>query len=79
MLLMGAGRGRGRFVGGGDMVTAVHRMQKGEILTLKWNEVRFDEDCISLLDTKNGRSRMVHLNAWAREVVERTPAREQGQ
>jgi integrase len=44
--------------------------RRGEIMTLKWNEVRLDEDCISLLDTKNGRSRMVHLNAWAKEVVE---------
>ena len=39
-------------------------------MSLKWNEVRLDEDCISLLDTKNRRSRMVHLNAWAKEVVE---------
>jgi integrase len=29
-----------------------------------------DEDCFLLLDTKNGRSRMVHLNAKAKEVVE---------
>jgi hypothetical protein len=32
--------------------------------------VRLDEDCILLLDTKNGRSRIAHLNAWAKEVVE---------
>jgi len=44
--------------------------RRGEVMSLKWNEVRLDEDCISLLDTKNGRSRMVHLNAWAKEVVE---------
>jgi integrase len=44
--------------------------RRGEILTLKWNEVSLEEDCIKLLDTKNGRSRPVHLNAWARKVVE---------
>lgn len=44
--------------------------RRGEVMSLKWNEVRFDEDCVALLDTKNGRSRMVHLNAWAKEVVE---------
>ena len=44
--------------------------RRGEIMTLKWNEVRLDEDCLKLLDTKNGRSRPVHLNAWARKVVE---------
>ena len=44
--------------------------RRGEVLSLKWNEVRLDEDCILLLDTKNGRSRMVHLNKRAKEVVE---------
>lgn len=39
-------------------------------MSLKWNEVRPDEDCISLPDTKNGRSRMVHLHAWAKGVVQ---------
>lgn len=44
--------------------------RRGEILTLKWNEVGLDEDCASLWNTKSGRPRMVHLNAWVQEVVE---------
>jgi integrase len=44
--------------------------RRGEVMSLKWNEVRLDEDCFLLLDTKNGRSRVVHLNARAKEVVE---------
>jgi hypothetical protein len=43
-------------------------------MSLKWNEVRLDEDCISLLYSKNGRSRMVHLNAWANRSKGNYPA-----
>jgi integrase len=48
--------------------------RRGEVMSLKWNEVRLDEDCISLLDSKNGRSRMVHLNAWANRRKGNYPA-----
>jgi len=43
--------------------------RRSEVLSLKWNEVRLDEERIFLLDTKNGRSRTVHLNAKAQEVL----------
>ena len=44
--------------------------RKGEILSLRWNEV--DGDTIALGDTKTG-PRKVYLNAWARRIIERQP------
>ena len=44
--------------------------RRGEILTLRWNEV--DGDTIALGDTKTG-PRKVYLNAQARRIVERQP------
>ena len=43
--------------------------RRSEVLSLKWNEVRLGEERIFLSDTKNGRSRTVHLNANAQEVL----------
>lgn len=43
--------------------------RRGEIMSLKWDQVRMDEERIFLPDTKNGRSRTVHLNARAIEVL----------
>lgn len=42
---------------------------RGEVLSLRWHEVRLDGD-VCCWDTKNGRSRTVHLNARAKEVLE---------
>ena len=44
--------------------------RRGEILTLRWNEV--DADTIALGDTKTG-PRKVYLNAQARHIIERQP------
>lgn len=49
--------------------------RRGEILSLRWENVRLDEDRIFLPKTKNGRSRTVHLNAKAKEVLEDLLAR----
>jgi integrase len=46
-----------------------------EVLSLKWDQVRFEEERIFLPDTKNGRSRSVLLNAKAREILEGLRAR----
>jgi integrase len=43
--------------------------RRSEILSLKWDQVRLDEDRIFLRDTKNGRSRTVHLNVRAKDVL----------
>jgi integrase len=42
--------------------------RKGEILSLKWDQVRLDEGRLFLPITKNGQSRSVLLNAKAKEV-----------
>lgn len=44
--------------------------RKGEILSLRWNQVRIDEGRLFLPMTKNGKSRSVLLNAKAREVFD---------
>ena len=44
--------------------------RRGEILTLRWNEV--DGDTIALSDAKTG-PRKVYLNAQARRIIERQP------
>lgn len=43
--------------------------RRGEVLSLTWDNVRLDEDRIFLPLTKNGRSRTVHLNEKAKEVL----------
>lgn len=43
--------------------------RREEILSMKWENVRLDEERIYLPKTKNGRSRTVHLNARAKEVI----------
>jgi integrase len=43
--------------------------RRGDILSLKWEQVRMDEGRLFLPTTKNGRSRTVHLNARAKEVL----------
>lgn len=49
--------------------------RRNEVLSLRWNQIRQDEGRIFLPLTKNGRSRTVHLNAKAREVLEDLAAR----
>lgn len=44
--------------------------RRSEVMSLKWDQVRMDEERLFLPDTKNGRSRTVHLNARAKEVLE---------
>lgn len=44
--------------------------RKTEILSLKWSQVHLDEGRIYLPLTKNGRSRTVHLNQKASEVLQ---------
>jgi integrase len=49
--------------------------RREEVMSLKWENVRLDEDRIFLPKTKNGRSRTVHLNARAKNVVQDLLAR----
>ncbi|GFO57253.1 integrase [Geomonas sp. Red276] len=44
--------------------------RRSEVVSLKWDQVRMEEERIFLLDTKNGGSRTVHLNAMAKEVLD---------
>ncbi len=44
--------------------------RRNEVLSMKWDQVRFDEGRIFLPMTKNGRSRSVLLNVKAREILE---------
>jgi len=44
--------------------------RKGEILSLRWDQVKLDEGRLYLPVTKNGRSRSVVLNTKAKEVLE---------
>jgi len=44
--------------------------RKGEILSLRWDQVKLDEGRLYLPVTKNGRSRSVVLNIKAKEVLE---------
>ncbi len=44
--------------------------RRSEVVSLKWDQVRLDEERFFLRDTKNGRSRSVHLNGKAKEVLE---------
>lgn len=49
--------------------------RREEILSLKWENVRLDEDRIYLPKTKNGKSRTVHLNLRAKDVIVELQAR----
>jgi len=44
--------------------------RREEILSMKWENVHLDEERIFLPKTKNGRSRTVHLNGRAKEVIQ---------
>lgn len=43
--------------------------RRGEIVSLRWAQVRLDEERILLTETKNGSSRTVHLNSKALAVL----------
>lgn len=45
--------------------------RRNEVLSMKWDQVKFDEGRIFLPVTKNGRPRSVLLNAKAQEMLER--------
>lgn len=49
--------------------------RRNEILSMKWDQVRLDEGRLYLPVTKNGRSRTVHLNQKASEVLQELAAR----
>ena len=40
-------------------------VRKGELLRLRWSDVDFERQCVSVLITKNGQPRSVHLPASA--------------
>jgi integrase len=44
--------------------------RREEIMSLQWENVRLDEERIFLPITKNGRSRTVHLNGRAKNVIQ---------
>jgi len=49
--------------------------RREEVMSLRWEQVHLDEERLFLSKTKNGRSRTVHLNARAKEVVQDLLAR----
>jgi len=51
--------------------------RREEIMSLKWENVRLDEERIFLPMTKNGRSRTVHLNSKAKGVLQDLQARKE--
>lgn len=52
------------------VITALNTgMRRSEILNLKWHDVDFQRDIISLWDTKNGESRRVPMNAQVRTTL----------
>jgi integrase len=51
--------------------------RREEMMSLKWENVRLDEERIYLPKTKNGRSRTVHLNGRAKEVIQDLLARKE--
>jgi integrase len=51
--------------------------RREEMMSLKWENVRMDEERIFLPKTKNGRSRTVHLNGRAKEVMQDLLARKE--
>jgi integrase len=48
-------------------------MRRGEILGLKWHDVDFKRDIITLLDTKNGEKREVYMNEQVKTALIRAP------
>lgn len=44
--------------------------RRSEVVSLRWEQVRLEEGRFLLRDTKNGRSRSVHLNTTAKGVLE---------
>ena len=50
-------------------------MRRGEILSLKWQDVDFKRNVITLLDTKNGKSRRLPMNAVVVSVLEKIERR----
>jgi integrase len=53
--------------------------RRNEILSTTWNQVRLDEGRLYLPVTKNGRSRTVHLNQKASEILQELSARRDDQ
>ena len=52
------------------VILALHTgMRRGEILSLRWNEVDFARGLILVKRTKNGRDRMIPMNSIVRETL----------
>ena len=45
-------------------------MRKSELLGLKWDQVNFEQGTITLLDTKNGESRDIHMDETVKTLLE---------
>ncbi len=53
------------------VAVALHTgMRKGELLTLKWDQVNLEQGIISLLDTKNHERRDIPMNETVKSVLE---------
>ena len=48
-------------------------MRQGEILKLRWNDVDFDRNQITVRDTKNGSNRVIVLSSVLRDVLVNMP------
>ena len=48
-------------------------MRQGEILKLKWNDIDFDRNQITLRDTKNGSNRVIVLSSVLKDVLVEIP------
>tara|TARA_B100000963_G_scaffold358822_1_gene384440 strand:- start:492 stop:1208 length:717 start_codon:yes stop_codon:yes gene_type:complete len=48
-------------------------MRQGEILKLKWDDIDFDRNQITVRDTKNGSNRVIVLSSLLRDALVNTP------
>ena len=52
------------------VITAIHTgMRKGEILKLKWKNIDFEQQLISVTETKSGRPREIPMNNFLTETL----------
>jgi site-specific recombinase XerD len=46
-------------------------LRAGEIFELRWGNINFDQNLLTLMDTKSGKSRAVYMTQNAKQVLER--------
>jgi integrase len=68
-------RPEGPYVLGAIQLINYTGCRKSEILTLKWEDVQLDQDCIHLKDSKNGKQKIVPLHSLSKAVLEQMKPR----